>query len=70
MTDKIKRINGITGVILFGSYSRGDFEEGSDIDLLVIFRNGKILQNQLRDIYKITSESNLFNQVMGADSDA
>jgi len=65
ITDKIKRANGIVGVILFGSYSRGDFKEGSDIDLLVIFRNKKKLGNRLREVYKITSEGSLFVQVIG-----
>jgi len=65
LTDKIKRVNGSIGVILLGSYSRGDFEEGSDIDLLVIFRNKKELENRLREIYKMTSEGSLFVQVIG-----
>ena len=64
ITDKIERVDGVIGVILFGSYSRGDFDEGSDIDLLVIFRNKKKLGDHLRGIYKITSESNLFFQVI------
>ena len=48
----------------FGSYSRGDFEEGSDIDLLAIFKNITGLENQLRDIHRITSESSLFIQAI------
>jgi len=65
ITDKMKRVNGVIGVILFGSYSRGDFEEGSDIDLLAIFRNKKTLESHLRDVYEITSESSLFIQAIG-----
>jgi predicted nucleotidyltransferase len=65
IVDKIKGVNGVVGVVLFGSYSRGDFEEGSDIDILVIFRNKKELESQLREVYKITSESSLFVQVIG-----
>jgi len=64
VTDKMKRVEGIVGVVLFGSYSRGDFEEGSDIDLLVIFKNKTRLENQPRDIHKITSESGLFIQAI------
>lgn len=64
VTDKMKRVEGIIGVILFGSYSRGDFEEGSDIDLLDIFKNNTRLENQLRDIHRITSESSLFIQAI------
>ena len=29
----------LKGVYLFGSYARGDFEEGSDLDVLVILDN-------------------------------
>lgn len=65
IADETKRVDGVIGVVLFGSYSRGDYEEGSDIDLLVIFRNKKRLKDHLRDIYKITSESNLFIQAIG-----
>ena len=28
----------LKGIVLFGSYARGDFTEGSDIDLLVLLR--------------------------------
>ncbi|MFZ0929851.1 MAG: nucleotidyltransferase domain-containing protein [Syntrophobacteraceae bacterium] len=28
----------LKGIVLFGSYARGDFAEGSDIDLLVLLR--------------------------------
>lgn len=65
ITDKIKKVNGIIGVILFGSYSRGDFEEGSDIDLLAIFEDEKNLENNLGEIYEITSKSSLFIQAIG-----
>lgn len=65
ITDRMKRIDGVIGVILFGSYSRGDFEEGSDIDILAIFKDQKKLNDHLRDIYKMTSEGSLFIQVIG-----
>jgi len=65
LTDKMRRVEGIVGVILFGSYSRGDFEEGSDIDLLAIFEDEKNLENNLRDMYEITSKSSLFIQAIG-----
>lgn len=65
VVDKIREINGIIGVILFGSYSRGDFDEASDIDLLVIFENKKKLNGGLKEIYKITAESDQFFQAIG-----
>jgi predicted nucleotidyltransferase len=65
LTDKMKKVRGVTGIILFGSYSRGDPEDGSDIDLLVIFRDKESMKKHLREIYKITSESGLLLQVTG-----
>jgi len=64
LTGKMKKVRGVTGIILFGSYSRGDPEEGSDIDLLVTFRDKEGMEKHLREIYKITSESSLFLQVI------
>ena len=39
--DEIQKITGsnLKRVVLFGSYARGDAEEGSDIDLLLIFEH-------------------------------
>lgn len=37
----LKKIYGsqFSDLILFGSYARGDFQEGSDVDLMVILKN-------------------------------
>lgn len=67
--NKIKEIEGTIGVILFGSYSRGDYDEESDIDLLVVFKDKRELDNGLREIYKTTAESDLFFQVIGLTID-
>jgi len=64
ISDKLKKIDGIAAVVLFGSYSRGDFEEGSDIDLLVIFKDKGKMADHLRDVYKITSQGGLFIQAV------
>lgn len=63
--DRIKKVTGIIGIVLFGSYARGDFDEGSDVDILVVFGDKKELDRGLKEIYKITAESNLFFQVIG-----
>ncbi len=34
--------NELKGIILFGSYSRGDYDYYSDIDLLILLNNNKI----------------------------
>jgi len=69
VVDRMREVEGTIGVVLFGSYSRGDYDEGSDIDLLVVFRNKSALNKSLRELYKATSESDLFFQVIGLTLD-
>ncbi|MBS7633912.1 nucleotidyltransferase domain-containing protein [Candidatus Bathyarchaeota archaeon] len=64
IADEIGKIDGVVGVVLFGSYSRGDFDEGSDIDLLVIFKNKSSLEKGQEKIYGITAQSDLFIQAI------
>lgn len=40
MVDRIVRRFGPSRVVLFGSYARGTAIESSDVDLLVVMRNG------------------------------
>ena len=37
VVDVISRFQGVVGVFLFGSFARGDYDEYSDYDLLVLF---------------------------------
>ncbi len=39
IVDAVSRIQGVVGVFLFGSLARGDYDEYSDYDLLVVFEN-------------------------------
>jgi len=66
---KMKMVKGVIGVVLFGSFSRGDYDEGSDVDLLVVFRDRDTLDKGLKEVYKATSESDLFFQVVGLTID-
>jgi len=66
---EIKKIDGAIGIILFGSFSRGDYDEGSDIDLLVVFKDKKELNKGLKEIYKTTAKTDLFFQVIGLTLD-
>lgn len=64
LAKKIGETEGVIAVILFGSYARGDYDEGSDIDLLVLFKNKKKLLSNWRKLMKITSKFNLFVQMI------
>jgi len=39
VVDALARIQGVVGVLLFGSFARGDFDAFSDYDLLVLFED-------------------------------
>jgi len=69
VVDKLEMVEGVIGVVLFGSFSRGDYDEGSDVDLLVILRDRDTLEKGLKEIYKATSESDMFFQVVGLTID-
>lgn len=64
VADKMKRVEGVVGVILFGSYSRGEQDEASDVDLLTIFKDEESFKENREEIYKITAKSDLFLQVI------
>jgi predicted nucleotidyltransferase len=54
----------VEAVVLFGSYARGDYAEGSDIDLLVLFKTKADLEKKSTEVYGITAKSFLFFQVI------
>ena len=64
VADEMKRVEGVAGVVLFGSYSRGEQDEWSDIDLVTIFRDQETLKKNQEEIYKITAKSDLFLQAI------
>jgi len=64
VVQRISALDGVVGVVLFGSYSRGEQDEGSDIDLLVIFENKEALRKNQGKAYQITAETPFFFQVV------
>ena len=64
IANEIRSIEGVVGIALFGSYSRGDFDEGSDVDLLVVFRSRETLREGLSRIYRTSARSDLFLQII------
>lgn len=43
-------LKGVVAVILFGSYARGDYDEGSDVDLLIVFKDRKSLETSFSEV--------------------
>jgi predicted nucleotidyltransferase len=66
--DKLVRaivaVRGVVAVILFGSRARGDYDEYSDYDLLVIFENEGVMWENRRKLYENTGKLSLFTQVL------
>jgi len=61
IVNAIKAVDGVIGITLFGSVARGEADEGSDIDLLVLFENeDKMRRNEWEVTRRIPS--NLFTQ--------
>jgi len=66
---EISKISGVEAVVLFGSYARGDFDEGSDVDLLLIFQDKFSLEGGWRKITDTTAKMHMFVQVVAMTVD-
>lgn len=67
MVSYYKQIYGssIVQIILYGSYARGDFSEGSDIDIVAIVHGGRVeLQEKLKRLWEASAEVGLENDVI------
>lgn len=69
LADQLEKIEGVIGVILFGSYSRGDYEEGSDVDLLVVFKDKESLIGGQNQIYQVTAQTDMLVQAIALTLD-
>jgi predicted nucleotidyltransferase len=45
-------VKGVVAVILFGSRAKGDYDEYSDYDLLVIFESDEVMWKNRRKLYE------------------
>lgn len=76
--DKIKDVKGVLQIILFGSVATGEDNEGSDIDIAVVFRGDKFsimhqvntfksdrIQTTFVDISKLAEETELVGALSG-----
>ena len=61
---EISKIRGVFAVILFGSYSREEFSEGSDIDLLILFDDEESYAEGSPHISEVTAKRDIFIQAI------
>jgi len=52
VVEVLSKFDGVVGIILFGSYARGDYDEYSDYDLLVIFEDKTSMWNSWKDLFR------------------
>jgi predicted nucleotidyltransferase len=55
VVDAISRIHGVVGVFLFGSFARGDYDEYSDYDLLVLFEDKASMWKKWDELFQSIS---------------
>jgi len=64
LVEAISTIEGVVAIILFGSRARGDYDEYSDYDLLVVFQNDGVMWKNRRKLYENVGKLGLFTQVL------
>jgi len=52
IVEVVSKIQGVVGVFLFGSLARGDYDEYSDYDLLVIFEDASLMWQNWDELFK------------------
>jgi len=63
--EKVKEVikDKFVALILYGSYARGDYEFGSDIDVLLVVRE-KLKEDEEKMLSKISSTLSLKNEIV------
>jgi predicted nucleotidyltransferase len=60
----VYRVEGVIAAILFGSRARGDYDEHSDLDVLVVFESDEARRKNWDKLYEEVSKTGLFTQVL------
>jgi len=64
LTESIAQTSHVILAVLFGSRARGDYDEYSDYDILVVFDTDESLWQNRRKLFEQTSKSGLFTQLL------
>jgi len=64
LVEAIASVKGVVAIILFGSRARGDYDEYSDYDLLVVFQNEDAMWKNRRKLFENVGKLGLFTQVL------
>jgi predicted nucleotidyltransferase len=64
LVDAISRVEGVLAIILFGSRARGDYDEYSDYDILVVFKDDEMMWENRKKIYENVGPLRLLTQIL------
>lgn len=53
IVDVVSKVQGVVGIFLFGSLARGDFDEYSDYDLLVVFEDKVLMWRSWDELFRV-----------------
>ena len=63
LANSMKEVEGVTYIGLYGSYARGDFDTGSDVDILVLFQDKESMKMNSGDVLRRAGRSEMFLQI-------
>jgi predicted nucleotidyltransferase len=55
----VSKIHGVVGILFFGSLARGDFDEYSDYDLLVLFEDKDLMWRSWDELFRVVGDLKL-----------
>jgi len=59
IVNAVSKTQGVIGILLFGSLARGDYDEYSDYDLLVLFENKTLMWHSWDELFQAVSRLGL-----------
>ena len=60
----VTEVPGVAALILFGSHAKGTADEGSDLDILVLFKDADSMRNHKRELFERVAPLGLFVQLL------
>lgn len=63
LTDSIKEVGGVIYIAMYGSYARGDYDRGSDIDILILFQDKESMEMNREEVFRRAANFKMFFQL-------
>jgi predicted nucleotidyltransferase len=59
IVSSVSKIQSVVGIVLFGSQARGDYDEFSDYDLLILFENKTLMWETWDELFQVVGSLNM-----------